>query len=111
MGTYVNPGNQAFKRVLDPNYVDMTGLIRLINDRVGGSESLVCISRPRRFGKSYAAKMLAAYYDCSCDSHSLFDKMIISRTKAYEEYLNKYNVVLNNQMESSSSLSLMNGML
>ena len=93
MGTYVNPGNQAFKRILDPNYVDMTGLIRLMNDRVGGAQSLVCVSRPRRFGKSYAAKMLAAYYDCSCDSHALFDKKIISRTKAYEEHLNKYNVI------------------
>ena len=93
MGTYVNPGNQAFRRILDPNYVDMTGLIRLINDRVGGAQSLVCISRPRRFGKSYAAKMLAAYYDCSCDSHALFEKKMISRTKAYEEHLNRYNVI------------------
>ena len=93
MGTYVNPGNQAFKRILDPNYVDMTGLIRLMNDRIGGAQSLVCISRPRRFGKSYAVKMLAAYYDCSCDSHALFDKRTISRTKAYEEHLNKYNVI------------------
>lgn len=93
MGRYVNPGNQSFERILDSNYVDMTGLIRLMNDRVGGSQSLVCISRPRRFGKSYAAKMLAAYYDCSCDSHALFDKKAISRMKAYEEHLNKYNVV------------------
>lgn len=93
MGTYVNPGNQAFKRILDPSYVDMTGLISLINERVGGAQSLVCISRPRRFGKSYAAKMLAAYYDCSCDSHALFDKKAISKTKSYEEHLNKYNVI------------------
>ena len=93
MGTYINPGNLAFKRIDGPDYVDMTGLIRLINERVGGAESLICVSRPRRFGKSYAAKMLTAYYDCSCDSHDLFDKKIISRTKAYEEHLNKYNVV------------------
>ena len=46
MGTYVNPGNQAFARLLGPNYVDMTGLIRLVNERVGGEESLVCVSRP-----------------------------------------------------------------
>ena len=93
MGTYVNPGNQAFRRISDPNYVDMTGLIRLINERVGGADSLVCISRPRRFGKSYAAKMLAAYYDCSCDSRELFDHKSISRAKSYREYLNRYNVV------------------
>ena len=93
MGTYVNPGNQAFERLLGSSYVDMTGLIRLVNDRVGGEESLICVSRPRRFGKSYAAKMLTAYYDCSCDSHSLFDKKKIARTKSYREYLNSFNVI------------------
>lgn len=94
MGIYVNPGNLAFRRVADSAYVDMTGLIRLMNDRVGGAQNLVCISRPRRFGKTYAATMLTAYYDCSCDSHELFDGKAVSRTKAYEEHLNKYNVIL-----------------
>ena len=73
MGIYVNPGNGAFKRIAGSDYVDKTMLIDLINARIGTDKSLVCISRPRRFGKSYAAKMLTAYYDCSCDSHSLFD--------------------------------------
>ena len=93
MGTYVNPGNLAFRRILNSKYVDKTELISLMNDRVGGAESLVCVSRPRRFGKSYAAKMLAAYYDCSCDSHELFDDKIISKTEEYEEHLNRYNVI------------------
>lgn len=44
-------------------------------------EKLICISRPRRFDKSYAAKMLCAYYDCSCDPHVIFDD------KAIEELL------------------------
>lgn len=93
MGIYINPGNQAFRRIDGPNYVDKTGMIRLINERIGGEDSLVCISRPRRFGKSYAAKMLAAYYDCSCDSHELFDKKAIARSKSYSEHLNHYNVI------------------
>lgn len=93
MGTYINPGNQAFRRIDGPNYVDKTGMIRLINERIGGEDSLVCISRPRRFGKSYAAKMLTAYYDCSCDSHELFDKKIIARSKSYSAHLNHYNVI------------------
>ena len=40
MGTYVNPGNQAFKRISGSNYVDKTALIELFNDRIGGDESL-----------------------------------------------------------------------
>ena len=93
MGVYVNPGNTGFARIAGPNYVDKTGLIALINERVGGENSLVCVSRPRRFGKSYAAKMLTAYYDCSCDSHALFNDKQIAETAAYEKYLNKYNVI------------------
>lgn len=93
MGTYVNPGNQAFKRISGPDYVDKTGLIRLMNDRVGGDDCLVCVSRPRRFGKSYAVKMLTAYYDCSCDSHPLFDKKKIAEVDSYEEFINAYNVI------------------
>ncbi|WP_303837928.1 AAA family ATPase [Ruminococcus flavefaciens] len=93
MGTYVNPGNAGFKRIAGPNYVDKTMLIELMNERIGTEKNLVCISRPRRFGKSYAAKMLTAYYDCTCDSHKLFDNRKISKVDSYEEYLNKYNVV------------------
>ena len=93
MGTYINPGNQAFRRISSSDYVDKTGLIGLFNERIGGAESLVCVSRPRRFGKSYAAKMLTAYYDCTCDSRDLFDDKIIAKEDSYKEHLNKYNVI------------------
>ncbi|MBR4342615.1 MAG: AAA family ATPase [Lachnospiraceae bacterium] len=93
MGTYVNPGNQAFAEIDDNDYVDKTSLISLINKTIGKKNKLTCISRPRRFGKSWAAKMLTAYYDCSCDSHKLFDHKHIARTKGYQDYLNKLNVI------------------
>ncbi len=93
VGIYVNPGNAGFARIAGPKYVDKTDLIALMNDRIGGDESLVCISRPRRFGKSYAAKMLTAYYDCSCDSHELFQNRKIAETKDYRTFMNQYNVI------------------
>lgn len=93
MGMYVNPGNAGFKRIAGPNYVDKTMLIELMNERIGTEQNLVCISRPRRFGKSYAANMLTAYYDCTCDSHGLFDKRKIAKTDSYAEHLNQYNVI------------------
>lgn len=93
MGFYVNPGNQGFQEILCSEYVDKTGLIRLINSTLGTPRKLTCISRPRRFGKSYAAKMLAAYFDCTCDSHSLFDGKIIAQEADYEKHLNHYNVI------------------
>ena len=93
MGTYLNPGNEGFQEILQSEYVDKTGLAALINKTVGTMEKLTCISRPRRFGKSYAAKMLCAYYDCSCDSHTLFDDKEIAKTEGYLAHLNQYYVV------------------
>ena len=93
MGMYVNPGNVSFTRIAGPKYVDKTGLISLMNERIGKDNSLVCISRPRRFGKTYAAKMLTAYYDRSCDSHELFEDKKIADSKDFEKYLNQFNVI------------------
>ena len=93
MGMFVNPGNAGFKKIAGPNYVDKTMLIALINDRINAEKNLICVSRPRRFGKSYAAKMLTAYYDCKCDSHILFDDKKIAECKSYSEHLNQYNVI------------------
>ena len=94
MGVYLNPGNERFKRVLNAEiYVDKSGIIGLINRTLYNSEGYICMTRPRRFGKTITANMLAAYYDNSCDSHDLFDNLEISRHPSYETHLNKYNVI------------------
>ena len=93
MGIYLNPGNKGFQEMLQSEYVDKTGLIALVNMTVGTTQKLTCISRPRRFGKSYAARMLCAYYDCSCDSRELFDDKEIAKTEGYLRHMNQYHVV------------------
>lgn len=91
MGTYLNPGNSGFEEALRSEYIDKTGMIELINNTINTTRKLTCISRPRRFGKSYAAKMLCAYFDCTCDSYKLFDDLEISHCDSYEELINKYH--------------------
>lgn len=93
MGIYLNPGNSGFAEILDSGYIDKTGMIELINQRINTLNKLVCISRPRRFGKSIATKMLCAYYDHTCDSHSLFDNKAAGALEHYEKHLNQYNVI------------------
>ncbi len=93
MGVYINPGNAGFEAIKNGEYIDKTGLISLINRNMGKAKNLICISRPRRFGKSYAAQMLCAYYDYSCDSSRLFENLEIARDSKYSENLNKYNVI------------------
>ncbi|MBE6909555.1 MAG: AAA family ATPase [Ruminococcaceae bacterium] len=93
MGTYLNPGNSGFAEMLKSDYVDKTGLISIINSTIGTKKKLTCISRPRRFGKSYAAQMLCAYYDKTCDSHELFGKYTISKDSSYSKHINQYDVI------------------
>lgn len=79
MGKYVNPRNGAFSIVAeDESYVDKSGLIEFTNNRIGRMRPLICLSRPRRFGKSIAAHMLAAYYSKGCDSREIFANLKIS---------------------------------
>lgn len=93
VGTYLNPGNSGFERIIRGDYVDKTGLIRLINQTIETPRNLTCVSRPRRFGKSYAAQMLCAYYDKTCDSSDLFQKYKISQDATYSQYLNYFDVI------------------
>ncbi|MCD8052489.1 MAG: ATP-binding protein [Lachnospiraceae bacterium] len=93
MGIYLNPGNRGFQTILNGKYVDKTGLIDYVNSTVDTPQKLTCFSRPRRFGKSFAAKMLCAYYDRSCDSRPLFEGLEISKKDSFEAHLNKYDVI------------------
>ncbi len=93
MGIYLNPGNNGFRQTINSRYVDKTGLIRYINEVLETNDKLTCISRPRRFGKTLAAKMLCAYYDKSCDSRELFQGLDISTSYDYEKHLNQYDVI------------------
>ena len=93
MGIYLNPGNSGFAEIVSDDYVDKTGMIDLINRKINKPQKLICISRPRRFGKSYAAQMLCAYYDHTCNSHSLFDDKEVAKTEHYEDCINKFNVI------------------
>ena len=93
MGIYLNPGDSGFRSMLASEYVDKTGLIFLVNESIGTTYKLTCVSRPRRFGKSYAAKMLCAYYDKTCNGENLFDGLAIADDSRYLKHLHKYDVI------------------
>ena len=93
MGIYINPGNEVFRVKRNDTYIDKSGLIGVVNQTIGKRYKLSCISRPRRFGKSYAAQMLCAYYCVECDSAPLFDDLEIAKDVSYKVHLNQYNVI------------------
>lgn len=90
---YIDKGNEAFRRIRKSEYIDKSGLIAVVNHTLFTEQSFTCVTRCRRFGKSMAAKMLAAYYDRSCDSRSLFADLQIASDPTFEEHLNKYPVI------------------
>ena len=100
MGNYLNPDINNFLKVVNSDiYVDKTGLIEYTNKSAKTLQSYICISRPRRFGKSIAANMLAAYYNCEVDSKELFSKFKIASSENFEKHLNQYDVIFLNMQE------------
>ena len=94
MGIYVNPGNIAFQEAINSIiYVDKSELISYTNRMMSTMQKHICVSRPRRFGKSMAADMLAAYYSRGCDSGSLFAGKKAEKGEAFRAHLNKHNVI------------------
>ena len=97
MGIYLNPGNDGFQEAVHSSiYVDKTELIACTNKLICTKQKYVCVSRPRRFGKSMTLEMLAAYYSCGCDSRALFAKRKIETADSFLEHLNQYDTIFLN---------------
>lgn len=112
LGIYLNPGNEEFKNTINKMiYVDKSLLIEKIGTYSKAINQYICISRPRRFGKSTDANMLVAYYSKGCDSHNLFDHLKISNTKNYKKDLNQHNVIHLNMQDFLSMTNSIEDML
>ena len=95
MGIYFNPNHTDFYNAVNHSqiYVDKTELIQYTISVLFGEQKYICVSRPRRFGKSMAANMLTAYYSRGCDSRELFQGLKIATHPDFEKHLNQYNVI------------------
>ena len=95
MGIYLNSNYNKFISYLNNKiFVDKSSLIKIINENIGSEDlKYMCVTRPRRFGKTLTLSMLNAYYSKGCDSKEIFDKLSISSSSTYLEHLNKHNVI------------------
>ena len=90
-------------------YVDKSMLIKVLNDKLNKIDRFICVSRPRRFGKTMAANMIAAYYSKGCDSHEIFSDLKIYKDSSFEENSNKYTVIkldMNDVVTNKGKLSV-----
>jgi len=100
MGQYVNPDSRKFQLSLKSKiYVDKSNLIVKTNELLDTESRFICISRPRRFGKTMALDMLASYYNSGEESHDLFKDLSIAKHPCYKQHLNQYYVVRMNMQE------------
>lgn len=100
MGNYLNQDINNFVEVVNSSiYVDKTEILDYLNSIAQTTQKYICISRPRRFGKSITANMIAAYYNCEVDSRKLFSDFKIASYESFEKYLNKYDTIFLNMQE------------
>ena len=112
MGSFLNPGTIDFEEALNSEiYIDKSGLIEITNAVLRTQQKFMCISRPRRFGKSMAANMLSAYYDRSVNSEHLFRHLRIHGIPSFQEHLNQYDVIKINMQDFLSSTHSVHEML
>ncbi len=94
MGIYLDPEHTNFRDTLKRRiYVDKTEMISVINRYMDEDNKYLCVSRPRRFGKTIAGNMLSAYYSMGCDSKELFSGLKIAKDPSFLSKLNRYHVI------------------
>ena len=96
---FVNVDNVSFQMEFDDEYVDKSALISLTNKFINKSRRFICVTRPRRFGKSVTLEMLNAYYSKGCDSKELFSDLKISLLPDFDKHLNQHDVIYLDMME------------
>jgi len=94
MGIYINPGNENLKEALNSEiFVDKSSILKKFCGLMNTKQKFVCISRPRRFGKTTVRDLMAAYFSKGCDSREIFENLKIAEVPYFENNLNKFNVL------------------
>lgn len=96
MGTYLNsitPYTLYKSESLSPYFVDKTLMLRELFPYVSAGNRHICITRPRRFGKTIMANMISSFFQKAPDSSDVFDSLAISQLDDYRRYKNQYNVI------------------
>ncbi len=102
---YLNIGPLGYKEISeDNNYIDKTGLIHCLNTYINKSGKLVLASWPRRFGKTFSAQMLAAYYTYGYDTTSLFQNRIIHAMDPSLTYCGAFDVIYIDMLQVRDSM-------
>lgn len=96
MSMYLNTSDAYVlykSQVESPYFVDKTKLLLELIPLARQGNQHICITRPRRFGKTVMANMITAYFSKGVDAGGLFDSLQIAEAEGYRENLNQFNVI------------------
>lgn len=112
MGTYLNPGAEMLRQGRRSRiYVDKSELITYLNEVVNTTQKYVCVSRPRRFGKTMAADMVCAYYDRTVDGAAEFAGLQIASDPSFDAGRNRFDVLHINMQQFLSAEHSVEGLI
>ena len=96
MGFYLN--NKAVyslykSEASKPYFVDKTMILQELFPLIEEGKSYLCITRPRRFGKTVMANLIGSFLVKDIDASEVFDRMKIAEYPEYKTHLNQHNVI------------------
>lgn len=96
MGIYLN-SESAYtlykSETQKPYFVDKSRMIEELFPLIEEGANHICITRPRRFGKTVTANMISAFFSRAREASDIFDRLKISTSQNYSKYRNQYNVI------------------
>jgi len=96
MGIYLN-SEDAYtlykSESVKPFFVDKSEMLEELFPLVDEGSHFICITRPRRFGKTITANMIGAFFSCAHDADDIFSSLKIADRPGYREHLNRYDVI------------------
>jgi len=96
MGRYLNSSTSyvLYKgQTEQPYFVDKSQMLSELFPFLDSGNTHICITRPRRFGKTVMANMITAFLGKKQESDSIFKSLKISQNDLYNKYRNQYNVI------------------
>ena len=96
MGNYLNTTaayDAFYREYSSPYFVDKSGMLEELIPRIETGMNYICITRPRRFGKTVMANMIASFFSGECHAEKVFDSLRIASFGRYRENIGKYDVI------------------
>lgn len=96
MGVYLNSKTAytLYKNETEkPYFIDKSQMLAELFPLVREGNNHICITRPRRFGKTVSANMIASFFSKACDSDDVFRNLLVARTNGYQQYINQFSVI------------------